>query len=181
MKRLIFSLFFLSIVGMTVAQNSKNITNVKEHEVKINGLLLASATAIDLTYEYVKNPATGFGVSVLWNTRNKEFPISKFAITPFYRVYFFSKKDYGANGIFAEGFMKMAFAKNRANSDHDNDGNRIEPKPEFNTALGISVGKKWVNKSNYSFEVFAGLGATVYTANEIPLLLRGGITIGKRF
>ncbi|MBS9766581.1 MAG: DUF3575 domain-containing protein [Flavobacteriaceae bacterium] len=180
MKKLIFSLFFLSIIGMTVAQNSENVANLKKHEVKINGLVLASSTAIDLTYEYVKNPATGFGVSVLWNVRDKEFPMSRFAVTPFYRVYFFSKKDYGANGLFVEGFMKMAFVKSEYPHDYTEEIKK-QKTPEFNTALGISVGKKWVNKANYSFEIFAGMGATIYTPNKVNGLPRIGICIGKRF
>ncbi len=175
MKKIIFSFAFLLLLSIAFGQNK-----VKEHEVKINGLLLATSTAIDLSYEYVKNPSTGFGVSVLWNVADKEFPMSKFAVTPFYRIYFFSKKDYGANGLFAEGFMKMALVENR-DYNVDEDGVRMKSDAKFNTALGISIGKKWVNKSNFSLEIFAGLGATINSPNKIGGLTRVGINIGKRF
>ncbi len=179
MKRLVFSLFFLLLVGIVFGQNN---TDIKKHEVKINGLLLAASTTIDLSYEYVKNPSTGFGVSVLWNMRDKEFPMERFSVTPFYRIYFFSKKDYGANGIFVEGFVKMASAKNFDYKYDDQNSNGVtNMDPKFNTALGICIGKKWVNKSNFSLEIFIGSGATIKSSNKIDNLPRVGINIAKRF
>lgn len=190
MKKLIFPLIFLLSVNMTFAQNKNQTVDVKKHEVKINGLLLAVSTSIDLSYEYVKNQSTGFGVSVLYNIRDKAFPMSRFAITPFYRVYFFSKKDYGANGLFVEGFAKMAMVKNDI-YHYDNDAyknrsvyveeNEVEHKTGVNTAIGISIGKKWVNKANWSLEIFAGMGATISSPNNVDGLSRIGINIGKRF
>ncbi len=183
MKNLIFGLLFLLSVNIIFSQNKNEEVNVKKHEIKINGLLLAVSTSLDLSYEYVNNDATGFGVSLLYNIRDKEFPMSKFAITPFYRVYFFSKKDYGANGLFVEGFAKMAMVKNRFyNQDEYNiqrtDG---ETKTGFNTAIGISIGKKWVNRAHWSLEIFAGMGATISSPNSVEALPRIGINIGKRF
>ncbi len=189
MKKLILPFLFLFLVNVTFAQNENQRTDIKKHEVKINGLLLAVSTSIDLSYEYVKNQSTGFGVSVLYNIRDKAFPISRFAVTPFYRVYFFSKKDYGANGLFVEGFVKMAMVKNKIYHDDDIYQNRsvyveeneVEYKTGFNTAIGISIGKKWVNKADWSLEIFAGMGATISSPNSVEGLPRIGVNIGKRF
>ncbi len=189
MKKFAFFIPFLFLSSIIFAQNRQKITS---HEIKINGLLLATSTTVDISYEYVKNTSTGFGVSVLYNIRDKAFPMSKFAVTPFFRVYFFSKKDYGANDLFVEGFAKMA-SVNKLHIDkeilmYDKQGNLIDTNivkadsNKFYTALGISIGKKWVNRANWSLEIFAGMGATLNSSNGgVDGLPRIGINIGKRF
>lgn len=170
-------------INSTFSQEKKekvSDTN-KKHEVKINALLLATSTVFDITYEYVSNTSYGFGASVLVNAFNREFPRERFSITPFYRAYFFSKKDYGANGFFVEGFLKLASVKNYI--DYDYVRNIESRKNTFQSAIGVAIGKKWVNKSGFILEIFGGMGRTLNSNNNHTesFLTRGGITVGKRF
>lgn len=181
MKKVFLVITAVLAMNVNIAFSQENesvIDNLRKHEVKINGLLLASSTTLDVTYEYVGNTSYGFGASVLVNAFDREFPRERFAVTPFYRAYFFSKKDYGANGIFVEGFLKMASIK----KGHNYDGNKIEPKNAFESAIGISIGKKWVNRNGFVLEIFGGVGRVLNEGNSnVGVLGRGGITIGKRF
>lgn len=170
-------------ISSTFSQEKKEkVTGVnKKHEVKINAFLLATSTTFDITYEYVSNTSYGFGASVLVNAFDREFPRERFSITPFYRAYFFSKEDYGANGFFMEGFLKLASVKNPV--DYDYIENFKSRKDVFQSAIGVSIGEKWVNKNGFILEIFGGLGRTLNAKSNyaVSILMRGGITIGKRF
>lgn len=182
MKKILFITMLSLMMNSIYGQEGDTNFQQKKHEVKVNGLYLAAATAIDVSYEYVKNQGSGFGVSLLYNPREKGFPMSTFAVTPFYRVYFFSKKDYGANGIFVEGFLKMASVKKPNDLDYGNGHVNNNNKDYFSTALGISLGKKWINKSNFTLEIYAGVGRSLNeNKSGIEALPRLGICIGKRF
>lgn len=189
MKKLFLMIAVMLTVNVLFSQeNGEEADSLKrKHEVKINGFLLASSTAIDITYEYVANTSYGFGSSVLVNAFDREFPREKFSVTPFFRGYFFSKKDYGANGFFVEGFLKLASVKD--NLVYNSNGG-VSRKDNFKAAIGISVGRKWVNKNGFILELFLGMGRTLNNNSssngntnyeEVSVLTRGGVTIGKRF
>ena len=53
----------------------------------------------------------------------------KFSLTPFYRFYFFNKKDFGGSGFFSEIFSKFGFGKHDVeyyNYNPDNDSPGID-------------------------------------------------------
>ena len=119
-------------------------------------------------------------------------------MTPFYRFYFFNKRDYGGAGFFAEIFTKFSSGKN--DIDYYNfspsGGSYWETVEEnfFDIAPGAAIGQKWVNKKGWTFQISGGVGRFLLNndennqelGREVDLLrpeflLRGGFSIGKRF
>ena len=137
------------------------------NEVRLDGLKLLAGPILEGTYEYVKNKNSGLGISMLVNLdSNNDYP-EDFSITPFYRMYFVNRRDYGANGFFVEGFGKLAT------------GNNGEEFTDF--SLGMSLGKKWVNSSGFVFEVLAGVSRTLNSNNGYEAYPRIGLFVGYRF
>ena len=118
-------------------------------------------------------------------------------MAPFYRFYFFNKRDYGGAGFFAEVFTKFSFGKHDVEYYNFNPGiNSWETIEEnfFDIAPGAAIGQKWVNKKGWTFEISFGVGRFLLNKdknNQEPgrevnsirpeLFLRGGFSIGKRF
>ena len=119
------------------------------------------------------------------NSRKHNFGSQNFALTPFYRFYFFDLKDYGARGFFVETFTSFASVRSYDGvSLPFPEGDFEEPKQKdvFQWSLGFAAGRKWVNKRGFSFEFFLGLGRyllnTDYTDEVHPHI---GANFGKRF
>jgi len=175
MKKIILTAVILFTTFVFYAQESENFD--KKHEVKIDGAKLAIGTILEASYEFVGNTSSGYGFSILLNPRESDVYFEKFSVTPFYRMYFFNKEDYGAKGLFVEGFSKFSFGTDDIYYfDNYSDDNY------FDMALGLSIGKKWVNKNGFILEIFVGGGRTLGISEYSPEgFFRGGIFIGKRF
>jgi hypothetical protein len=120
-------------------------------------------------------------------------------LTPFYRFYFFNKRDYGGAGFFAEIFTKFSSGKHDVEyyNFSDNSGSdyiRVEEENFFDIAPGASIGQKWINKKGWTFEISAGVGRFLLNkdendsstgqeifSNRPEALVRGGFSIGRRF
>ncbi|AOW21395.1 hypothetical protein [Urechidicola croceus] len=169
------TLITLLLVGISTFAQEK--TNEFNHEVKIDGAKLAFATIIEVSYENVNKKSSGYGISLLINPRESDIYFEKFSITPFYRMYFFNKEDYGAKGLFVEGFTKFSFGTDDLFYEVENEDNNY-----FDAAIGIAIGKKWVNSNGFILEIFAGGGRVLGFSDYSPEgFFRGGISIGKRF
>ncbi len=145
-------------------------------EIKIDAAKLTIGGILEASYEFIGNDASGYGISVLLNPRENDVYFEKFSLTPFYRMYFLNRQDYGAKGIFVEGFSKFSFGTDDVYYDSYNNNEY------FDTALGLSIGKKWVNNNGFILEIFAGGGRTLGLSELSPEgFFRGGIFIGKRF
>lgn len=162
-------------INNTQLQNYRTPSHL--NEIKIDGAKLAIGGILEASYEFVGNDSSGYGISVLINPRESEAYFEKFSLTPFYRMYFLRRQDYGAKGLFIEGFSKFSFGtKDNYFIDNYND------EKYFDTALGLSLGKKWVNHNGFILEIFAGGGRTLGMSDASPEgFFRGGIFIGKRF
>ncbi|PHR73623.1 MAG: hypothetical protein COA67_02540 [Lutibacter sp.] len=173
MKKITLIALFLVATLSTFAQGEQ--TEYK-HEVKIDGAKLAIGTILEASYEYVGNTSSGYGVSLLLNPRESNAYFEKVSITPFYRMYFFNKQDYGAKGLFVEGFSKFSFGTDDFGFFQNGD------EKYFDMALGIAIGKKWVNRNGFILEIFGGGGRTLGFSDYSPEgFFRGGVFIGKRF
>ena len=97
------------------------------NELKLDLLDILSVPAFDITYERIKDPYSSFGASLYLNAGDSDSATrnwnDKVSITPFYRFYFFNKKDYGGAGFFAEIFTKFSFGK------HDVEYYNFNPDP----------------------------------------------------
>lgn len=153
----------------------------KKHEVKINGFGLLAFEWLDVSYEYLINEESSFGVGALigFNGDNDLDNYRKFSLTPFYRRYFSSKF---ARGFFVEGFGMLHTYENNDtffngnNTTNSNTGNNTE------FAAGISVGGKFISKSGFTTEIYLGLGRNLSgDSNSVKAVGRGGISLGYRF
>ena len=140
--------------------------------------------ALTVGYEKSRNSSTAFGATMFinfngdigndWN--------DKFTITPYYRFYFLESQDYGGYGVFAEIFGKLTFGENEY---YDNISPNLVSDSYFDIAPGLAVGRKWINRKGFTFELMFGVGRNLLydekDSNRSSGTVRAGISIGKRF
>lgn len=167
------------------------------NEIKLDLIDIIAYPAFDITYEKIKNPYNSFGASLFINFSSEQNSdwVDKFSLTPYYRFYFFNKKDFGGAGFFAEVFSKFSSGRTEYNIYYEvqpSGFSRWESETinQFDIALGASIGQKWVNKMGWTLEVNFGVGRFItnnqnedyngyYSRPEATL--KGGLSIGKRF
>ena len=217
MKHLLFFSLLLSlslnsqeVQQVEVVKNDNQISDLfdelGQNELKLDLIDILSVPAFDITYERIKDPYSSFGASLYLNAGDNDSAsrnwTDKLSLTPFYRFYFFNKKDYGGAGFFAEIFTKFSFGKHDVeyynfNPDPNNPGIDYWETTEenfFDIAPGASIGQKWINKKGWTFEITGGVGRFLLNKDEInsstgqevsssrpEALLRGGFSIGRRF
>mgnify|MGYP001162279235 FL=1 len=198
------------ILKVDVVKNDNQIIELFNalgtNELKLDLIDILSVPAFDITYEKIKDPYSSFGISLYLNAGNNNSSsgnwTDKLSLTPFYRFYFFNKRDYGGAGFFAEIFTKFSFGKHDVeyynyNPDPNNPGIDYWETIEenfFDIAPGASIGQKWVNKMGWTFEISVGVGRFLLnkddndssngqsvTSMRPGAALRGGFAIGKRF
>lgn len=171
-KGIVVILFFL----MAVSYGQTNKTSIfdRNHELKIGAIKLLAGPIMEGTYEYINSKDFTYGVSLLVNLNNSNRFNEDFSITPFVRFYFQESKEYGANGFFVEGFGKI--------STGESNEWLFEDENYTATALGLSIGKKWINSSGFVFETLLGVGRTLGGGSNTPdAFLRSDLFIGYRF
>lgn len=157
-------------------ENKKSLLN-RKNEVKIGGIKLLAGPIFEGTYEYIYTKDFTFGSSVLINLNTGNGYTEDFSLTPFARFYFQESKEYGAYGFFVEGFAKYYSGKYVPIYIYEEDKKKFSA-----AALGLSLGKKWVNNSGFVFEILVGLGRTLGNSNNAPdAVFRGDLNIGYRF
>ena len=104
---------------------------------------------------------------LIYETINSDDYNDKFVLTPYYRFYFLQSEDFGGYGIFAEVFTQFT-------------SHKIAP--------GLAVGRKWINRKGFTFELLAGFGRNLLFDSDDEVysdhtegVVRAGISIGKRF
>ncbi|UAM97346.1 DUF3575 domain-containing protein [Polaribacter litorisediminis] len=186
MKR--FSLLLLIIMfSLSVKAQEKLPQDInKKHELKLNAFSLIVFSSLDISYERLLNKDSSFGVGVFYNFNsidNDLYYPKKFSITPYYRWFFTDSRF--ARGFFVEGFGML-------NTYEDQEyfwGSPKQTEQETSFALGISVGGKFIIKSGFTAEVYAGVGRNLFNNNSVDdsidlgndIITRGGISLGYRF
>ena len=111
----------------------------------------------------------------------------RFALSPYYRLYFLNRRDYGAKGLFVELFTSFAYAKDMYDDDSYNVySDNLEDRDNISRfSVGATIGRKWITRSGYTFEPFIGVGRYLdnHSKNKInpAAHLRLGFSIGKRY
>jgi hypothetical protein len=187
MKRITL-VILLTISAISFAQEKNSFTKEvqKKHEVKINALNLIALKWLDVSYEYLINKESSFGVSTLisFNDDLGFDSYRTFSLTPYYRRYF--SKDY-AEGFFIEGFgMLNTYKNNYSNTYYGLGNNSNDTSGRFTDfAVGISAGGKFVTKNGFVAEIYLGLGRNLFNNSNsydiIDVVGRGGISLGYRF
>ena len=191
-KTTILLLCFLTTI-LNAQQDSFPQDTDKKNEITLTPLVLIVSGWADISYEYLINNKSSFGVDVQFNDNKKIFDSDgdsvpnrdyrNFSITPNYRVYFSNKY---ARGFFVEGFGMLHRYKDYY-YDYNSDSYNYETKNITEFSLGISVGGKWVTKSGFVTEIFGGIGRNILNSNDddgfdpINMAGRIGVSIGKRF
>ena len=169
-------LFLLTFTGMAFAQEEQKSIFDRRHEVKVGAIKLLAGPIFEGTYEYIQNRDFTYGVSLLANFNTGNDYYEDFSVTPFARFYFQETKEFGAKGFFVEGFAKYSSGR------YEDDIFEEENQKYTAAALGISLGKKWINRTGFVFEVLVGVGRTLGNSDAAPdALFRGDLNIGYRF
>jgi hypothetical protein len=191
MKKITF-LLILTLISIQFTAQEKGVTYPqdlnKKHELKLNTFNLIIFSSIDVSYEYLLNKDSSFGVGVFYNFNdisNDMYYPKKFSITPYYR-WFFSETRY-ARGFFVEGFGML----NRYEEESNYYGNPSPIEKETNFALGVSVGGKFIIHSGFTAEVYLGVGRNLFNNDNSndsggsvinnDIISRGGLSLGYRF
>jgi hypothetical protein len=155
----------------------------RKHELKLGAIKMLSGTILDVTYEYINSSDFTFGSSVLFNLDSENDYPEDISITPFARFYFTESQEYGAKGFFVEGFAKFLTGKYYINSYDNVNFNYYEYQKKYTTgSIGLSLGKKWINKSGFVFETLVGVGRNIGGNDYTPdASFRGDLFIGYRF
>ena len=163
---------------------------VTTNEIGLDVFDLALLRTIDVTYEYIKNSEFGFGVTArLCLDSDRGSGLSegeKYAITPFFRYYFFSKEDYGSKGFYAETFLKC-FGGTTEWYDYGTYyyGSYVYSNTSnyFDAAFGVGLGYKYVNRRGFTVDLNLGLGRSLGFSDKVGDVAvgRGGIIFGFRF
>ncbi len=183
MKRItLIVLLFSNLIIFSQEKEEKFPQDInKKHEVKLNVFGVLVFEWIDVSYEYLINEESSFGVGVLVGFDNNEDidEYRKFSLTPYYRRYFSSKF---ARGFFVEGFGMLHSYENN-NYDYYINGNyQHNDKTNTEFAVGISVGGKFISKKGFTTEIYLGIGRNLGRDNgSLEVVGRGGVSLGYRF
>lgn len=189
MKNFLFILLIgVSAIGFSQEEGSTETGPQGRHELRLDGFEALVFKTIEFNYEYVINKYSGAGAAISFNLDNELLEYGgKFAFTPYYRQYFFNKKEYGARGLFVEGSLQLAGGENEYyNFNYDPITEyyteNIIKENWFQAGVGISIGQKWVSNNGFIFEINAGGGRYLLKDDYSPEgYFRGGILVGYRF
>ena len=176
MKKIVL-IIVITLSSNLYSQENTEKTNFK-NELKLDVFDLALFTVIDIGYESLYKEEMSFGISMFINFNAEETYYEKFALTPFYRFYFFNNQEKGSNGFYFEIFSKFASGINI----EENYNNTGLDKNYFDINLGGAVGRKWISNKNFILETSFGLGRNLGFSNNSPeFAFRGGVSLGYRF
>ena len=141
-------------------------------------------------YERIIDENSSYGTGLFINfsdNLSSDIVQRRFAISPYYRLYFLNRRDYGAKGLFVELFSSFASAKDMDDDNlydvyYDDFDDRDNV---FRFSVGATIGRKWITRSGYTFEPFIGVGRYLDShgsSDRNPEAhLRLGFSIGKRY
>ena len=160
------------------------------NEFRVNFFDLLILPGFHGYYERIIDENSSYGTGVFINfsdNLSSDIVHRRFALSPYYRLYFLNRRDYGAKGLFVELFGSFASAKDMDDNDlydvyYDDFDDRDNI---FRFSVGATIGRKWITRSGYTFEPFIGVGRYLDShgsSDRNPEAhLRLGFSIGKRY
>lgn len=190
-KSLLFSIVMLCSFGIHSQEvgptgPQKGITGpilAKRHELGSDVISAITIPALNPRYEYLLGKYSGIGAEVFvsLDDDNGNSDHERFSIAPYYRQYFFSERDYGAKGFYAEGFAKFFTFGERVR----NGNNSTTKENFFDTSIGAGIGWKWVSRSGFFVDLGFGIGRNLGLPGNKnvgeKVQFRGGLNFGWRF
>lgn len=185
-KKLLFFCLMFSGMFYVNGQEERSKDSIQpKHEIRLDIFQLIVLPGIDLAYEHFIDDVSSWGVSAFFNfdrSYYEGYRFESFEISPYYRLYFRANKAPNS-GFFVQPFLSVTegvydlYSENYDNYDEAN---------FFGLAGGALIGRKWVNRKNYSFEIHLGVGrffvfekGSAY--QEGTAYPRINFAIGKRF
>jgi len=197
MKNLITLFFIISLTSYSQdkiqqVEVVKTDTQIEEFskqigtkEFKLDFLDLLVFPALSVGYEKINDSSTAFGTTLFINLGGEDSDWNdNLAITPYYRFYFLQSEDYGGYGVFAEVFTKFAFGDAEL---YNENSSTYDEENYFDMALGLAVGRKWINRKGFTLETLFGVGRNLFfdeesdSGDRSAASARLNISIGKRF
>jgi hypothetical protein len=201
-----YIIIFLSIPSLLFAQNKDNevvviksdnqieefTSSLGQNELRLDFLDLLVFPALSVGFEKINDSSSGYGATLFLNLGGEdtigEVYNDKFALTPYYRFYFLQSEDYGGYGIFAEIFTKFSSGKYEKFNDFWGQNQNNETLSYSDIAPGLAVGRKWINRKGFTFELLFGVGRNLLykskdddSISRTAGIVRAGISVGKRF
>lgn len=175
MKKVLIAIALIISFSLSAQQdNPYDALNMSRHEIRLDASEIIIFPNLELNYEYVISKYSGAGIALSYSLDEEYDEYQKFSINPYYRQYFFNKKDFGARGLFVEGVLKIAGGEDYRFDD-------MQPAEDwFNVGAGLVVGQKWVSDNGFVFELQIGGGRYFNNDNGPEGFLKGGVLIGYR-
>ena len=113
-KKLLTVLLGLFTIALSAQEEeAKSPKSIEErvHELRLDAIEALVVPTIEINYEYVLSRYSGLGAAISFSFDGDDDVVGEnnFAITPYFRQYFFNKREYGARGFFVEGMLQFAF------------------------------------------------------------------------
>jgi len=194
MKRIVLILVILGAFTSVRAQE------FDQNELRLNLLDMLSRGTLNASYERFLTPQTSLGVTTMV-ALNDDYT-EKFEFAPSFRMYFNDDLLELRKSVFVEVFTAFVIADSGYDDYYYVDcpypaqsiqasaepqglsiapcGYYGDPSSEAAFALGMMLGKKWVNQSNFTFEFGLGFGRYL-TQSYNEAYPRINLSIGKRF
>ena len=205
MKSIFFSISFLFLVSTLFAQKQPEEKVIKveivkdssfeaadsfgDNELRINFFDLLALPGFHGYYEKIIDENSSFGTGLFINFSDdltSDIVHRRFALSPYYRLYFLNRRDYGAKGLFVELFTSFASAKDMYDYSYNVYSDNLDDRDNiFRFSVGATIGRKWITRSGYTFEPFIGVGRYLDSHSKNgrnpEAHLRLGFSIGKRY
>lgn len=194
MKRI--TLVLVILVSFTSVQAQE----FDQNELRLNLLDMLSRGTLNASYERFLTPQTSLGVTTMV-ALNDDYT-EKFELAPSFRMYFnddllelrksvfvevFTAFVVADSGYYDYNYVECDYLAQSVQASADPQGLSIapcgyysQPSPEAAFTLGMMLGKKWVNQSNFAFELGLGFGRYL-TQTYNDAYPRINLSIGKRF
>lgn len=184
----LLGLFTIALWAQEEESSTPKSIDERVHELRLDALEALLIPTIEINYEYVLSRYSGVGAAVSFSFEGDDDIDYRqdFAFTPFYRQYFFNKKEYGARGFFVEGIAQIAGGdetfEERLFTTDGSGSVVVTDESWFNFGLGLAIGQKWVSNNGFVFELSIGGGRYFIDDDFGPeAFARGGILVGYRF
>ncbi len=147
-----------------------------QQEIKLDVADALIVKSVELSYERYFAKNSSFGISTFFNLEKQDVSFrynENVMITPYYRHYFTSNKNWN---IFGEGFLGINSGKKE----------EIKDSGDFNinytdAALGIGIGTKYVANGGLVIDLHGGIGRNLSGTDSPTVVPRLGLNVGWRF
>ena len=181
----------LTLSTSVVAQEEESFLD-KKHEIKLDAIELIAVANIEFTYEYLISKYSGAGISITFDGGKESDDIITWAITPFYRQYFFNRQEKRAQGLFAEGHLNVGGFEDYYYEFTYSVDSEYQPETRIENSTtafgaGFALGYKWASNNGFVIEPLLGVGHNLFGSEvnddyiDLDFYFRGGIQVGYRF